>query len=59
MADLYIAVKTDRAETPLGVGRSVRDLERKLGLSERALEYTAYHGIANKRLQLQVRKVRI
>lgn len=59
MADLYIAVKTDPAETPLGVGKSVRDLERRLGLNERTLEYTAYHGKVNKRLQLQVRKIKI
>lgn len=59
MADIYIAVKTDTAETPLGVGKSVRDLERKLGLNERALEYAAYNNIPNKRLQLRVKRVRI
>lgn len=59
MSDLFIAVKTDEAETPLGVGKSLRDLEQKLGLKKRTLEYCFYHGIPNKRLKLSVRRVKI
>lgn len=57
MSELFIAVKTDEDETPLGVGKSLRELERKLGLKERSLEYCCYNGIPNKRLKLKVRRV--
>lgn len=59
MSDLFIAVQTDENETPIGVGRSLSELEDKLGLKRRTLEYCYYKGIPNKRLKMQVRRVRI
>ncbi|MGN0414495.1 MAG: hypothetical protein ACI4FX_03275 [Agathobacter sp.] len=59
MTDLFIAVQTDETETPLGVGKSLQELEDKLGLKRRTLEYCFYKGIPNKRLKLQVRRVQL
>lgn len=57
MSEIFIALKTDKEETPLGVGRNIRELERKLGLKERSLEYCIYKGVPNKRLNLTVQRV--
>lgn len=56
MASLFMAVKDDEYETIVCAEKSIRGIERKLGLRPRALEHNACKGIINKRLGIKIQR---